>query len=312
MRTHSLMLLIAAIVGCSDYSCSEQQPRGRPALKGHRLAVQCVAFSPDGRMLASGDWGGMIKIWEVATQKERITFKAKSEKLWSMAFSQDSRLLAAGTLQNTVELWKVITNEKVAAFEGNGIAFSNDGKLMTTTANDGHVKLWDLSNLKEPIATRENHGFVYSVVISPKNSMAASICSNCTIRLWDLESNKDSFILKTCSDIVFGAISYDGKLLAAAMADNTIKLWEMSTGKEKTTLKGHDDKVYCLTFSCDGKNVISASADQTVRFWDVSTGKSMAKILHDDAVLSVAISPNGKLLACGLHDGNVQLWVLPF
>ncbi|WP_084763412.1 NACHT and WD repeat domain-containing protein, partial [[Scytonema hofmanni] UTEX B 1581] len=245
----------------------------RNRLQGHSELVISVAFSPDGKTLASGSADKTIKLWDVATGKISQTLTGHSKWVNSVAFSPDGKTLASGSADKTIKLWDVAT-----------------GKLSQTLT--GH-----------------SDG-VYSVAFSPDGKTLASGSGDKTIKLWDVATGKPSQTLTGHRDKVISvAFSPDGKTLASGSYDDTIKLWDMATGKPSQTLTGHRDKVNSVAFSPDGKTLASGSPDKTIKLWDVATGKLSQTLTGDsDEVSSVAFSPDGKTLASGSADKTIKLW----
>ena len=249
-----------------------EEPKLRATLQGHTQPVQSVAFSPDGKTIASGSRDMTIKLWDVATGKERATLMGHSNYV---VFSPDSKSLASfGGSDMTVKLWDVSTGKERATFRGHtrplyGLAFSPDGKTIASGSFDNTVKLWDMATAR-----------VRSTVNFPTS-----------IGIWG-----------------FLALSPDGKTLALTSEDETVKLLDVSTGKEQATLKGHTGFVYSVSFSPDGKTVASGSMDKTVKLWELATRKERANFHPSRHISSVAFSPDGKTLASGLDSNRVTLW----
>ena len=114
--------------------------------------VSAVAFSPDGKTLASGSLDSDIKLWDVATGKERATLKGHTETVRSLAFSPDGKTLASGGYDNSIKLWDLATGKVQATLKGftegvNAVAYSPDGKALAAASDS--VKLWDVGAVKE-------------------------------------------------------------------------------------------------------------------------------------------------------------------
>jgi WD40 repeat protein len=174
--------------------------------------------------------------------------------------------------------------------------------LIPEIFNGTYQQIWTASTFKQ---------IIYSVAFSPDGKRLA-YGSGVTIRLWDVETGKQSATLKHSSWILSVAFSPDGKLLASGterLRDGTVRLWDVQTGKHLTTFEEHSRGVTSVAFSPDGKRLASGSYDNTVRLWDVQTGKPLATLEgHSDVVYSVAFSPDGKRLASGSGDKHVRLW----
>jgi WD40 repeat protein len=203
-------------------------------LSGHTDRVWSVAFSPDGRLLASGSWDTTIKLWEVASGSLVRTLSGHTESVWSVAFSPDGRLLASGSEDDTIKLWEVASGREVRTLKGHiswvrSVAFSPDGRLLASGSYDKTIKLWDVASGREVRTLSCHTSYVNSVAFSP-----------------------------------------DGRLLASGSVDKTIKLWDVASGREVRTLTGHTEGVTSVAFSPDGRLLASGSWDNTIRLLDIS------------------------------------------
>ena len=290
-----------------------------------------MAFSPDGKTLASGGGELNIKLWDVATGTEKAAYTGLNAKIWSLAFSPNGKVLAAGddappgSQEGRIKLWEVATGKEMATLKGHtnlviSVAFSPDGALLASgsgrrvvppgykQAIPGEIKLWDLAT-NTVMATHEGRG---DVAFSPKGDLVVAASPNRTITFWDVATGKPKNTLKSATYCI--CLSPDGKMLAAGTLDKAITLWDVSDkDKELAVLKGHTDAVSSLAFSPDGKTLASAgsSSDHTVKLWDVATRKELVTLnAHKKWVFCVAFSPDGKTLASASGDGTIKLWDL--
>jgi len=300
----------------------------------HDAIVRCVAFSPDGKTLASAADDKTVKLWDVATGKEQATLKGHTDWVWSLAYSPDGKTLASVSKDTTIKLWDVATGREKATLPGHtewqcSVAFSPDGKTLAEGSKDRTIKLWDVRTAKvratlkwrkdwlaEQVAPlpKEEAALAYS----PDGKTLASQNVDKTIHLWDVETGKVRATLNEQGlrgGPTYVAYSLDGKTLAST-DEGGILLWSLKTGEKPTRLPTLI--LTCLAFSPDGKALASAGQGKTITLWDVRAGRERATLTEDTnwGVTSVAFSPDGRTLATGsgnLHGptrwlGTINLW----
>ncbi|MBW4674352.1 MAG: hypothetical protein KME52_10125 [Desmonostoc geniculatum HA4340-LM1] len=274
-----------------------------------------VAFSPNGKLLATGDTNGEIRLYEVANSQQLMTCKGHVGWVWSVTFSPDGQVLASGSNDQTVKLWNTITGQCFKTLEGHSggvrsVTFSPNDQVLASGSDDQTVKLWNTSTGK-CLKTLQEHGCnVWSVAFSSKDYMLATGNDDYTVRLWDINSSLCIHTLEGHTQRVYSvAFSPDGNTLASGSHDQTVKLWDTNTGKCSKTLQGHTDLIHSVTFSVDGSALVSCGEDQTVRVWDFVSGECL-KILegHRSRVWSLAICINSSICASSSDDQTVKLW----
>jgi WD40 repeat protein len=288
------------------------------SLRGHAKLVSAVAFSPDGKRLASASNDRTIKVWNMATGENIMTLEGHTGNVLAVAFNSDGVHLATGSGEgdNTVRLWDLSTGKQTAALKGHtdtvrSVAFSPDGKQLASGSRDATIRLWDWEAGKESGILKGNVRWYNSVAFSPDGKCLASGGEQ-TVTLWDLGAGKEQMTLRGHvgkGNVSSVAFNHDGSLLASGCLDGSIKLWDVRTGREVCTLKGHTGPVESVAFGSQGRRLASASRDQTVRVWEVATGAEALNLKgHTDQVLSVAFSPDGALLASSSSDRTIRLW----
>ena len=283
-------------------------------LSGHSGFVMSVAFSPDGKILASASSDGKIKLWDTDSRKEIAQLSGHSKAVHSVAFSPDGKRLAAAWGID-IKLWDVANKKEIATLTGHGlfvssVAFNPDGKILASGSCDGKIKLWDTDSKKE-IATLSEDDWVYSVAFSPNGKILASGLIKASIKLWDTANKEEIATLRHSLCVFSVAFSPDEKTLASGSRDHAIKLWDVDSKKEIATLSGHTAAVNSVVFNPNGKILASVSSDNTIKLWDVGSKKEIAMISgHNGFMDSIAFSPDGKILASGSSDKTAKLWDL--
>ncbi|KAA6410460.1 MAG: hypothetical protein FRX48_05882 [Lasallia pustulata] len=289
-------------------------------LEGHSDVVLAVAFSPDGKQLASGSGDTTVRIWDAATGATLQTLEGHSHEghshsVFAVAFSPDGKQLASSSHDKTVRIWDAATGATLQTLEGHSdsvkaIAFSPDRKQLASGSKDKTVRIWDAAT-GATLQTLEGHlDLVEAIAFSPDGKQLASGSRDTTVRIWDAATGATLQTLKGHLNLVEAiAFSPDGKQLASGSFDETVRILDAATGATLQTLKGHSDLVMPIAFSPDGKQLASGSSDTTVRIWDAATGATLQTLKgHSDLVLAVAFSPDGKQLASSSFDQTVRIW----
>ncbi|BDI15802.1 hypothetical protein ANSO36C_16040 [Nostoc cf. commune SO-36] len=279
--------------------------------------ITSVAFSPDGRCLATSDTNGEIHVWDISNSKQLFSCKEHNSWVWNIAFSPVYPVLASCGQDHTIKLWDTTTGECFKTLYGHtsivtAIAFNPDAKLLASTSYDHTVKVWHLAT-GECLQTLQGHNAcVWSVAFHPAGQILATAGEDNTIKLWDLETGCCVQTLEGHQHWVKAiAWSPEGQILASGSFDQTVKLWDLHTKVCLLTLQGHAGVVTSVAFSPKGKQLASGSYDQSVKIWDADTGKCLDTLeKHTNRIWSIAFHPQGHLIASGGDDHAARIWEL--
>ena len=262
---------------------------------GHTKRVTAVAWSPDGKRIASGSLDKTVQVWGAVAEEhlQTIIYHGHTDEVHAVTWSPDSKRIASGSADKTVQVWNAATGDRASTYHGHtdtvtSVAWSPDGAYIASSSVDGTVRVWDVSSGKISNAYHEHSDSVNAIGWSP-----------------------------------------DGKRLASGSSDKTVQIWDALTGNHAYTYRGHTNTVSCLSWSPDGSRIASGSWDKTVQVWNAATGSryytyngynvqaakyNTGKGVLPDLIFFVAWSHNGKRIAavtqvyCGDNCAVMVIW----
>ncbi len=303
-----------------------QASRLQLTLRGHTAGLENVAYSLDGKRLATASVDKTAKVWDAATGKELLMLCCHDEKLTVVTFSPDGKRLATSSTDKTAKIWDAATGKELLTLRGHtgyvyGVAFSPDGTRVATASVDKTAKIWDAATGLELLTLVGHTGGVWKVVYSPDGTrLATSSWSDepeHTAKIWDATTGKLLLTLKGHSDWVGGlAFSPDGKRLATGSQDTTAKIWDVSAPLNTGSASGQlllnlsiRSNPLSVAFSPDGTRLATGIVDGMAKVWDAATGELLLSLPgHTSMVMSVAFSPDGTRLATASNDGTAKVW----
>jgi WD40 repeat protein len=287
----------------------------RRVLPGKEKYVFGLAYSPDGRLLASGEANGVIRLWDVASGTCIRELPARSVgAIVCLAFCSDGRRLAAGCGDHAVRVWEVESGRLLRTLSGHTaqvecVAYHPEGDRLATCSFDGTVRLWDLSSGRCVRTLAGHQGSVHAIAFSPDGRALAFGGWDCTLRVWDASTGRPVAAMTSPSKVLSVAFHPGGRRIASSHDDPAIRLWDRESGRNVSTLFGHADGVLAIAFSANGRRLVSGSLDSTVRLWDTDSAANLLTLHgHATPVTKVAFRPDGRQIASAGLGPAVHLW----
>ncbi len=296
----------------------------RAVLRGLESAATCVAYSPDGRRIASGSgdflWHGVgdntVLVWGEASGAPLAVLRGHRGMVVTVTFSPDGWRIASGADDSTVRIWDASSGALLAVLGGHeyqiyGVAYSPDGERIASVDGNNTIRLWDAASGAKLAELRGWKCAVKSVAYSPDGRrIAIGTLGDNTVRIWDATSGTEMAVFRGHEYWVLSvAYSPDGQRIASGSGDGTVRVWDAVTGEQLGVMRGHTAEVTSVAYSPDGRWITSGSSDFTVRVWDAASAAELAAFRgHENKVTSVAYSPDGRRIASGAADKTVRLW----
>lgn len=286
--------------------------------------VTGIAYSPDGKQIATASYAGPGKIWDSNSGVLLLTLTGHTGAISSIAYSPDGKRVATASSDKTIRIWDAVNGSKILTLTGHdnlvqNIKFSPDGKYLVSASDDTTARIWDTKTGKELLNFSGHGNVVYDVAFSSDGKQIASCGGDGNIRIWNAVSGKELLTLPIGHEgyIYSVAFNKDGSRIATTGVDSEfgqslIKEWDTTTGKVlfEGSL-GHKGYVWDIAYSSNGKLAATGGFDQFVRVWDTETKQVLYTLSgHSYDITSVSFSPDGKRLASASYDGTVRIWDL--
>jgi len=322
---------IAFLLSVSPLTAQELKPVW--TLRGHGEEVPCVAFSPNGSILASaGAHDHTVRLWDLKTGKQAAIMRTGEEAPESVAFSPDGQALAVGHVGFTIKVWSLTTlkntvlRDTLSQCMRTMVLYSPDGKTLAAgNLCDREISLWNVTSGKRTLVIElrkdgSGHG-VKATAFSRDSKSLTTIGEDNQIKFWNIAAGNHVGTLDPNEDILHASFASDGKTLATLSEENmpagvrrfVLRVRDLGTGKKPVTLKRYtdDESTSCMKISPNGKILALGLENGDIRLWDAEKDKAIATLNgHTGMVRTLAFSANSKMLASGSNDKTVMLWEL--
>jgi WD40 repeat protein/tRNA A-37 threonylcarbamoyl transferase component Bud32 len=285
------------------------------AYRGHASGVTAVAWSPNGKRIASASFDKTIQVWDATTGGNVYTYRGHADGVIAVAWSPDGKRIASAGFDKTIQVWDATTGGNVYTYRMHAsavyaVAWSPDGKRIASASDDKTVQVWDVTTGGNAYTYNGHASSVYAVAWSPDGKRIASAGFDKTIQVWDATTGGNIYTYRMHASAVYAvAWSPNGKHIASASGDETVRVWNATNGGNIYTYHGHAGRVIAVAWSPDGKRIASGSSDKTVQVWDATTGGNVYTYRdHASTVYAVAWSPDGKRIASSGDEDSVQVW----
>ena len=299
-----------------------------------------LAFSPDGKRLGAASLDRTVRLWNLTSGQEILTFREHSQPLAAdgLAFYADGQRLISVSVDGVVKVWDAATGETVSTQVASRsqtvpqqwwlwcATFSSDGRWLVLGGEDGIVKVYQTEPWKEVRVLEAHDSLVLYLALSSDGRRLASAGEDGTLKVWDVTTGHEAILLDIHSRKTTSlAFSPDGHRLASGSADNTVMVSDGTPGEppgltgrhagEAITWTAHRHKVVAVDFSPDSQRLVSAGWDRTVKVWDLDSGErgvSVPRLLLSvpglpDGLTGVTFSPDGNRFAAASLDGTITV-----
>jgi hypothetical protein len=310
----------------------------RGLLRGHQGTVECLAVSPDGKLLASGGADWKVRLWELSSGALLQTFTGHAGAVLCLLFSGDGGVLLSGGEDCTVRLWKLPDGKRGRTLRGctgavTALALTPDGKTVVSLSHD-FAEIWDLTEEEPEGKPRDQSGQPTCLAVSPDGEVLATGGADHTVWLsWHLPHGELQDPLQGhLGPVTEVAFSGDGRRLASAGKDGVVRLWSVEHSQHLRMFPGRTLPLASPEFEpdphalagkqrtrmvrmgrlADGRILAARARGRTVRLWTPQDGRALKTLKgHRGRVTCLAASRSGALLASGSADGTVRLWGVP-
>ncbi len=301
--------------------------------RAHDKAVHTLAWSPDGKRIASSGEDNFAQVWDAFDGGNLFVYQNHVDVVHSVSWSPDGRRIATASRDQTVHVWDAVSGPRwlraaallvgfrYTTFEGhtagvNTVAWSPDGTCIASAGADHRVLVWEATSRKILTSFQAHTDTVLFVAWSPDSRLLASTSIDHTTRIWEARTKDGSFTYRDSHSLVHDmSWSPGGQHIALASSDHMVHIWDALSHRKIYTYQGHTGRVLSVAWSPDGTYIASGGNDQSVHIWKAVHKKVPVEVKplfvynqHSGPIWSVAWSPDGQHIASAGDDGTVYVW----
>jgi WD40 repeat protein len=274
-------------------------------------APWCVAFSPDGRTVASGWDDGAVRRWRMPGGDPLPALRGHTDAVFGVACARDGRIVSCGRDTPQVRVWDAAAAKTVLTLDPHdrwtwSARPSPDGKRLATCGGDAMVRVWDLETGARLAELRGHQGAVKRLAWTPDGKRVVSVGDDTLVHVWDAGTGADLHAMAGHTSWLEGVACGPHGLAVTVSGDGTVRAWDLDQARPLRTFAGTVRDLACVALSADGEWAATGAADGALRLWRVSTGAETARWEFPSGVLDVQFSPDGRNLVAAYREGTVR------
>ena len=305
--------------------CGAREGKALLTIRDPKFGVSIVKYSPDGKILASGNTAGALQLWNPDTGENIRTIRGHTNPIRFIAFSRGSRIAATGGERDgAVYLWNLNTGENLHTLQGHApnafpAGFSMDGKRLVTFSEDNVVRVWSVDSGAQSKSFGEGEAPVWTFDYSPeRKEIALAYKESSGVSLWSVENGAVVQTLEGHTEQVESlTYSPDGRLLVSAGGD-AARIWNLDTGETLHMPVGQDDWAEDISFFPNNDTIATRGTESSVSLWSADSGEFLRAVPENvGRIYAMAFAPDGETFASLSHPnhygnnligGNIDIW----